>query len=159
MWSTPPADPPPILLQLGNEIIDGLDRRIRRHGDGTRVVDQSDERRHVVQRDGRIVQENTADENRAHRHDRVVVALVVVDELGKADRAAGAALVRELGAVGEDAGLLHRLEGQPRHGVVAAARPARGHDGRRVGGSRCRQQRQRECSGGEQTFHQASSWL
>ncbi len=103
-----------------------LDRRIRRHDDDQRLGGQPGDRRGLGQVDRRLVEQDGADHDEAVDHQLVSVALGA-DQLGEADRAAGAGDVGDLHALG-DAGRGQRLLHRAGRAVPAAAGRGRSHD-------------------------------
>ena len=145
-----PAHRARVGLQLLDEVGHRLDRRARRHDDRVILAGEPGERRHVGERHRRLVGDDGADHDVAADDELGRVALVVVDELGEADGAAGARHVDDLD-IADDAGLLEDALHGARGLVPATAGGGGRHDGELGGGGDGRARQGGEGAGGSQS--------
>ena len=135
MWSVPPIVPPPQLTDVGSalyfvdQVLEGLQRRVGLDHDHFLLGGQGGDRRGVGDRDLGLVQGQRADHHQAGDHQRVRVLAVLGDQLGDADRAAGAGHVDHRdGPAGQELVLLDHVLHLPGGQVPATAGGGRHHD-------------------------------
>ena len=108
-----------IFFQHLDHVFHGLDRRVGRHHKHVVFVKQTRNRRGLSERDRWLVLHDGTHHHRPRNDHRVAVAFARVNELRKADGAAGTAFVFELGAF-RHARLDHRFT-EAATGLIKAA--------------------------------------
>ena len=132
MWSEPPAEPPATGTLVGSAFSAATKSGAVLNGEaaGTTSASNSPVRRAIGvtsrQIVGRLVGDDGADHDHAGDHQRIALAVPLVDELRQADRAAGAADVGDLRAGDQLLAAQHLLHGARR--LVPAAAGRRRHE-------------------------------
>ena len=132
MWSEPPAEPPATGTLVGSAFSAATKSAAVWNGEaaGTTSASNSPVRRAigVTSREivGRLVGDDRADHDHAGNHQRIALAVPLVDELRQADRAAGAADIGDLRAGDQLLAAQHLVHGARR--LVPAAAGRRRHE-------------------------------